>query len=149
MPLLKEVPREVEEGKKREKEWVRRLWVEKNWRWILLGCVGAIVALVLLIIGIVSFIQKRHTVRILKKCVGSEVSTDMTELAIASNCGNPWVLDFGAFKKLRRLSIKSYIFRGVGKVKFGGLKSLESISIGDENFRHASLELKSILIHSE
>ena len=150
MPLLKEVPREVKEGKKREKEWVRQLWVKKNWMWFVPACVGAIVALVLLIIGIVSFIQRRYTVRILRKCVGSEVSTGMTELVVPDGkCGSPRVLHFGSFKKLRRLSIGDYCFRNARKVKFGGLKSLESISIGDESFYYASLELKSILIHIE
>ena len=140
---------EVKEGKKREKEWVKQLWMKKNWIWAVPACVVAIVALVLLIIGLFSFIQKRHTVRILRECVGSEVSTDMTELAITSKCENPRTLDFRSFKKLRRLSIGNYCFRDARKVKFGGLKSLESISIGDYNFPLASLELKSILIHSE
>ena len=154
MPQLKRVPKEMKDGKKRERRRMQRKWVEKNWKWAAPACAVAIVGLVLVIIGIVSFIQKRHTVRILKKCVGSEVSTDMTELAITSKCENPRTLDFRSFKKLRRLSIGSICFREVRKVKFGGLKYLETIEIGNVNgtsynFNWASLELKSILIHSE
>ena len=82
--------------------------------------------------------------------MGSEVSTDMTELVVPDGkCGSPRVLNFGSFKKLRRLSIGDYCFGNARKVKFGGLKSLESISIGDYSFEYASLELKSVLIHSE
>mgnify|MGYP001154834747 CR=1 FL=1 len=126
------------------------IWVGKNWKWFVPTLVVVTMALVFGILGIVSVIQKRYTVRILRKCVGSEVSTDMTELIVPDGkCGNPWMLDFGSFKKLRRLSIGDYCFGNARKVKFGGLKSLESISIGDEGFYYASLELKSILIHSE
>ena len=125
------------------------IWVGKNWKWFVPTLVVVTMALVFGIIGIVSLIQKRYTVRILKKCVGSEVSTDMTELIVPDGkCGNPWMLDFGSFKKLRRLSIGDDCYRDVMKVKFGGLKSLESIAIG-YNFLFASLELKSILIHNE
>ena len=125
------------------------IWVGKNWKWFVPTLVVVTMALVFGIIGIVSLIQKRYTVRILKKCVGSEVSTDMTELIVPDGkCGNPWMLDFGSFKKLRRLSIGDDCYRDVMKVKFGGLKSLESIAIG-YNFLFASLELKSILIHRE
>ena len=125
------------------------IWVGKNWKWFVPTLVVVTMGLVFGILGLFSFIQKRHTVRILRECVGSEVSTDMTELAITSKCENPRTLDFRSFKKLRRLSIGNYCFRDARKVKFGGLKSLESISIGDYNFPLASLELKSILIHSE
>ena len=126
------------------------IWVGKNWKWFVPTLVVVTMALVFGILGIVSLIQKRHTVRILRKCVGPEVSTDMTELIVPDGkCGNPWVLDFGSFKKLRRLSIGSICFREVMKVKFGGLKDLESINIGYGNFNWASLELKSILILDE
>ena len=125
------------------------IWVGKNWKWFVPTLVVVTMGLVFGILGLFSFIQKRHTVRILRECVGSEVSTDMTELAITSKCENPRTLDFRSFKKLRRLSIGNYCFRDARKVKFGGLKSLESISIGDYNFPLASLELKSVLIHSE
>ena len=82
--------------------------------------------------------------------MGPEVSTDMTELIVPDGkCGSPRVLNFGSFKKLRRLSIGDDCFSNARKVKFGGLKSLESISIGDESFYWSSLELKSILIHNE
>ena len=126
------------------------IWVGKNWKWFVPTLVVVTMALVFGILGIVSVIQKRHTVRILRKCVGPEVSTDMTELIVPDgNCGNPWVLDFGSFKKLRKLSIGGDCFEYVMLVKFGGLKDLESISINYGSFAHASLELKSILIHRE
>ena len=134
---------------RRRRDYERMIWVGKNWKWFVPTLVVVTMGLVFGILGLFSFIQKRHTVRILRECVGSEVSTDMTELAITSKCENPRTLDFRSFKKLRRLSIGNYCFRDARKVKFGGLKSLESISIGDYNFPLASLELKSILIHSE
>ena len=82
--------------------------------------------------------------------MGSEVSTGMTELVVPDGkCGSPRVLNFGSFKKLRRLSIGDDCFSNARKVKFGGLKSLESISVGYGNFYNASFEMKSILIHNE
>ena len=150
MPLLNEVPREVEEGIRRRRDYERMIWVGKNWKWFVPTLVVVSMALVFGILGIISFIQRRYTVWILRKCVGSEVSTSMTELVITSRkCRNPWVLNFGSFKKLKSLRIGGDCFKDVRKVKFGGLKSLESINIGYENFYDASLELKSILIHSE
>ena len=126
------------------------MWVGKNWKWFVPALVVVIIALVFGILGIVSSTQKRHTVRILKKCVGPEVSTDMTELIVPDGkCGNPWVLDFGSFKKLRKLSIGSCCFEYVMLVKFGGLKNLVKLEIDSCNFKFSSLELKSILIHSE
>ena len=134
----------------RRRDYERMIWVGKNWKWFVPTLVVVTMALVFGILGIVSVIQKQHTVRILRKCVGPEVSTDMTELIVPDGkCGNPWMLDFGSFKKLRRLSIGDYCFEFVMKVKFGGLKDLESINIGYGNFRSASLELRSILIQSE
>ena len=149
MPRLKRVPKEMKKGMRRRRDYERIIWVGKNWKWFVPTLVVVTMGLVFGILGIVSLIQKRHTVRILRKCVGPEVSTDMTELIVPDGkCGNPWVLDFGSFKKLRRLSIGDYCFESVMKVKFGGLKDLESIAIG-YNFLFASLELKSILIHNE
>ena len=122
MPLLKEVPREVKEGKKREKEWVRQLWMKKNWMWAVLACVGAIVALVLLIIGIVWYAQRRacYAVHLFPSLV--------TKIRIGSGKCNS--------DRFTVLDLSQY-------------KNLKSVAIGYKSFRYASLELKSILIHSE
>ena len=123
MPLLKEVPREVKEGKKREKEWVRQLWMKKNWIWAVPACVGAIVGLVLLIIGIVWYAQRRacYVIHFFPSLV--------TEISIeGGKCNSEefTLLDLSVFKNLK------------------------SLVIGGDSYKCVSqLELKSILIHSE
>ena len=145
MPLLKEVPMEVKEGKKREKEWVRRLWMKKNWMWIVLACVGAIVALVLLIIGIVWYAQRRacYAVHLFPSLV--------TKIRIGSGkCNYKWltVLSLSQYKNLKSVVIGDASYKHVNELKLTGLSELESVEIGANNFEYASLEL-SILIHSE
>ena len=112
----------MKEGKKREKEWVRQLWMKKNWIWAVPVCIGVIVALVLLIIGIVWYAQRRacYAVHLFPSLV--------TKIRIGSGkCYYKW---------LTVLSLSKY-------------KNLKSVVIGDNSFYYASLELKSILIHCE
>ena len=143
MPLLKEVPREVKRGLGREWMWVRRLWVKKNWKCIVLACVGTIVALVLLIIGIVWYSQRRpcyfaHLLPLL-----------VTEIRIGSGeCNSKWlaVFDLSRYKNLKSVVIGDASYKYVNELKMIGLSKLESVEIGMSNFLYASLELKSILI---
>ena len=146
MPLLNEVPREVKEGKKREKEWVRRLWVKKNWMWAVPACVVAIVALVLLIIGIAWYSQRRvcYLVHLFPSLV--------TKIRIGNGkCNYKWltVLSLSQYKNLKSVVIGDGSYKCVSQLKLTGLSELESMEIGMSNFLYASLELKSILIHSQ
>ena len=143
MPLLKEVPREVKEGKKRERRWVRRLWMKKNWKWFVLACVGAIVVL---IIGIVWYAQRRacYAVHLFPSLV--------TKIRIGSGkCNYKWltVLSLSQYKNLKSVVIGNGSYKYVEELKLTGLSELESVEIGANSFAYASLELKSILIHSE
>ena len=131
MPLLKEVPREVEEGRRREKEWVRQLWMKKNWMWIVLACVGAIVALVLLIIGIVWYAQRRPCY-----LVHSRPET-VTEIRIGSgecNSEEFRVLDLSQYKNLKSVVIEDDSYEFVEELKMIGLNELESVEIGEKCF---------------
>ena len=138
MPLLKEAPREVKEGKKREKEWVRRLWVKKNWKWAVPACVGAIVVfalLVLLIVSIVSYSQRRacYLVHIRPETV--------TEILIGSGeCNNEKyrVLDLSVFKNLKSVVIGDGSYKYVSQLELTQLNKLESIVIGDECFMNVN-----------
>ena len=96
--------------------------MKKNWKWAVPACVVAIVALVLLIIGIVWYSQRRacYAVHLFPSLV--------TEIHIEDGkCYYKW---------LTVLSLSKY-------------KNLKSVVIGDNSFRYASLELKSVLIHGE
>ena len=146
MPLLNEVPREVKRGLGREWMWVRWLWVKKNWKCIVLACVGTIVALVFLIIGIVWYAQRRP-------CYFAHLLPFLVaEIRIGNgkcNCEEFLVLDLSVFKNLKSVVIGYSSYRHVNELKINGLKKLESVEIGDTDFAYASLELKSIRIHSE
>ena len=146
MPLLNEVPREVKRGLGREWMWVRWLWVKKNWKCIVLACVGVIVALVLLIIGIVWYSQRRP-------CYFAHLLPFLVaEIRIGNgkcNCEEFLVLDLSVFKNLKSVVIGYSSYRHVNELKINGLKKLESVEIGESDFAYASLELKSIRIHSE
>ena len=131
MPLLKEVPREVKEGKKREKEWVRQLWMKKNWKWFVLGCAGAIVALVLVIIGIVWYSQRRpcYCAHLLPFLV--------TEIRIGSeecNSEDFGVMDLSRYKNLKSVVIGDASYKHVNELKLIGLSELESVEIGEFSF---------------
>ena len=96
--------------------------MKKNWKWFVPACAGAIVALVLLIISIVWYAQRRvcYLVHLFPSLV--------TKIRIeGGKCNNEefTVLDLSVFKNLK------------------------SVEIGDNSFKYASLELKSILIHRE
>ena len=58
-------------------------------------------------------------------------------------------MDLSPFSQLKRLEIGNYCFIHVRGLKLVGLSELESVVIGDNSFKYSSLELKSILIHSE
>ena len=131
MPLLKEVPREVKEGKKRERRWVRQLWMKKNWIWAVPACVGAIVALVLLIIGIVWYSQRRACY-----LVHSRPET-VTEIRIGSgecNSEEFRVLDLSQYKNLKSVVIEDDSYEFVEELKLTGLSELESVEIGENSF---------------
>ena len=143
MPLLKEAPREVEEGKKREKEWVRKMWMKKNWKWFVPACVGAIVVLallVLLIVGIVWYSQRRP-------CYFAHLLPSLvTEIRIGSGeCNSEEfpVLDLSRFKNLRSVVIGDGSYKYVNELNINGLNELESVVIGEYGFQRASLELRS------
>ena len=134
MPLLKEVPREVEEGKKRERRWVRRLWMKKNWKWFVPACVGAIVALVLLvllIVGIVWYSQRRP-------CYFAHLLPFLvTEIRIGSgecNIEEFPVLDLSRFKNLKSVFIGDGSYKYVDELKMIGLNKLERVVIGSDSF---------------
>ena len=152
MPLLKEVPREVKRGLGRERRRIQRKWVKKNWMWFVLGCAVALILLIV-VLCIVSFIHNHQTYLVLKKCLSEmEISEDMTELVVPGNRCNDediTVLDFSRFVHLKWIKVGHGCFENVSELKLIGLGELESVVIGDDSFYHASLELKSILIHNE
>ena len=59
------------------------------------------------------------------------------------------MLDLSVFKNLESVVIGYASYRHVNELKINGLKKLESVEIGESDFAYASLELKSIRIHSE
>ena len=131
MPLLKEVPREVKRGLGREKEWVRQLWMKKNWMWAVPACVVAIVGLVLLIIGIVWYAQRRPCY-----LVHSRPET-VTEIRIGSgecNSEEFRVLDLSQYKNLKSVVIEDDSYEFVEELKLTGLSELESVEIGENSF---------------
>ena len=140
MPLLKEVPREVEEGKKRERKRIQRKWVRKNWKWIL-GCAVALI-LLSVVLRIVSFIHNHQTYVTLKKCLSEmEISEDMTELIVPGNRCNEediTVLDFSRFTGLKMMMVGDGCFGNVRELKLTGLGELESVVIGKSSFSLSS-----------
>ena len=136
----------MKRGLGREWMWVRWLWVEKNWKWAVPACVVAIVALVLLIIGIVWYAQRRP-------CYCSHLLPLLvTEIRIGSeecNSEEFGVMDLSRYKNLKSVVIGDASYKYVDELKLIGLSELESVEIGMSSFEYASLELKSVLIHSE
>ena len=128
MPLLKEVPREVKEGKKREKEWVRRLWMKKNWKWVLLGCSVLIVLLVFVIISMTTQMQQRACFFVYDQ------PERVTEIRVESgkcNSKKNTVLDLSGFKNLKKLVIQKRSFQKVREIKIHGLENLTEVFIND------------------
>ena len=75
-----------------------------------------------------------------------------TSITVSNSCGNDpsfTSLDLTPFSLLRQITIGDNCFVNVRKVKLSGLSELEGVVIGISSFYYASLELKSILIHSE
>ena len=131
MPLLKEVPREVKRGLRIERKRVRRLWVKKNWKWFVPACVGAIVALVLVIIGVIALSRRRacYLVHIRPETV--------TEILIGSeecNYEEFGVMDLSKFKNLKSVVIGDECFMNVKETRLTGLSELESVEIGMNSF---------------
>ena len=131
MPLLKEVPREVKRGLRIERKRVRRLWVKKNWKWFVPACVGAIVALVLVIIGVIALSRRRacYLVHIRPETV--------TEIRIGSGeCNSKWLamFDLSKYTNLKSVVIGDDSYMYVSELKLIGLSELESVEIGMSSF---------------
>ena len=143
MPLLKEVPREVKRGLGRERRRIQRKWVKKNWKWAVPTCVGAIVAVALLvlpIISIVSYSQRRACYLVHNR------PETATEILIGSGeCNNEKyrVLDLSVFKNLKSVVIGDGSYKYVSQLELTELNKLESIVIGDECFMNVN-EVKLI-----
>ena len=76
----------------------------------------------------------------------------MTKIRIGSGkCNYKWltVLSLSQYKNLKSVVIGNGSYKYVEELKLTGLSELESVEIGANSFAYASLELKSILIHSE
>ena len=142
----------MKRGLGRERRRIQRKWLRRNWKWILLGCAVALILLIV-VLCIVSFIHNHQTYFTLKKCLSDMgISEDMTELTVPGNRCNEediTVLDFSRFTGLKKMEIGRGCFGNVKELKLVGLGELESVVIGDDSVYHASLELKSILIHDE
>ena len=79
-------------------------------------------------------------------------SNDITDLVIDNYVclsAGLTVFDLSVYPRLKTLRIGNSGFSQIGLLNITGLSNLESVEIGSNNFRYASLELKSILIHSE
>ena len=59
------------------------------------------------------------------------------------------VMDLSRYKNLKSVVIGDASYKYVDELKLIGLSELESVEIGMSSFEYASLELKSVLIHSE
>ena len=82
----------------------------------------------------------------------NSLSTKVSQVTIPSNSMNDaslTVLDLSRFRRLKRIVVGDECFMNVKELKLTGLYYLESVVIGDNSFKYASLELKSIRIHSE
>ena len=117
--------------------------MKENWKWFVPTCVGAIVAvalLVLLIIGIVWYSQRRP-------CYFAHLLPFLvTEIRIGSgkcNIDEFPVLDLSRFKNLKSVVIGDGSYKCVSVLYINGLNKLESLVIGEYGFRRASLELRS------
>ena len=80
------------------------------------------------------------------------LNTTVTEITVPSNCLNDaslTVLDLSRFRRLKKLVIGDECFMHVDELRLIGLNELKSVVIGGNSFTYASLELKSIPIHSE
>ena len=76
----------------------------------------------------------------------------VTEIRIESGeCNNEKyrVLDLSVFKNLKSVVIGDGSYKYVNELKMIGLSELVSVEIGATSFLYASLELNSILIHSQ
>ena len=71
----------------------------------------------------------------------SDVSLQVTELMISSNCCNDLnALDLNRFKWLRSIEISNECFGSVQTFKIDGLNRLKTIKIGNNSFTHVKQE---------
>ena len=120
MPLLKEIPREVKRGLGRERRRIQRKWVKKNWMWILLGCVVAIVVLVFLVLYLERVLDSNTNSACYVKRLFPSLVTDIS--IDSGKCSND----------------------GITILDLSQYKNLKSVVVGDESFMYASLVLKGI-----
>ena len=80
---------------------------------------------------------------------GSDELTDLVIGGYACPFANVTAFDLSVYPRLKSVTIGDYGFEYVNGLNITGLNELESVVIGDGSFVYASLELKSILIHSE
>ena len=128
---MKEVPREVKEGKKRERRRIQRKWVRKNKKWILLGCAVAIALFVLMIICLIAHLQRKGCYLI------HNYPEEVTEIRVDDKKCNSVFLgtfDFSQYKNLKRVVIGNDCYKHVRKVTLVGLSELESVVIGRNSF---------------
>ena len=99
-----------------------------------------------------NLIQKPSTA-VIVSTVGelNALNSAVTELTISNNSFNTAAseLRLSRYKRLKRIVIGNECFMYVNELRLVGLSELESVVIGDNSFKYSSLELKSILIHSE
>ena len=105
--------------------------MKKNWMWAVPVCVVAIVALVLLIIGIVWYSQRGvcHLVPFFPSLV--------TKIRIGSeecNYEEFGVMDLSGYKNLKSVVIGYSSYKHVNELKLIGLSELESVEIGKFSF---------------
>ena len=108
--------------------------MKKNWMWFVPACVGAIVALtllVLLIIGIVWYSQRRpcYFAHLLPFLV-TEIRIGSGECIIEEFP----VLDLSRFKNLKSVFIGDGSYKHVDELKMIGLNKLENVVIGENSF---------------
>ena len=105
--------------------------MKKNWKWAVPACVVAIVALVLVIIGVIALSRRRacYLVHIRPETV--------TEIRIGSGeCNSKWLamFDLSKYTNLKSVVIGDDSYMYVSELKLIGLSELESVEIGMSSF---------------
>ena len=109
--------------------------MKKNWKWFVPACVGAIVALVLVIIGVIALSRRRacYLVHLFPSLV--------TEIHIEDGKCNSkrfTVLDLSRYKNLKSVVIGNGCFKNVIELKLNGLGGLKSVVVGIGSFSNKS-----------
>lgn len=129
---------ELRETKKKESG--KESWIKKNLKWVLIGCVVAIVLFVVVLVLILLNSEKKAPFvrRQFKECWSDElIWNDITELSIPSNvCNEETVegLDLRNYPKLKSVVIGDQSFMYARQVITMGLRDLESMDIGFSSF---------------